>query len=173
MTRLRQIYLCGFMGSGKSTLLKRLAPYKQVGFYDLDDLILKELGEQSVGAVVDKYGWPFFRKKEAEIIESKLKSSEEFVMSLGGGSLTSELVATLNEKATLVWLATPFQVCLDRVLLEEKLTPKRPLLSQGRDFLSKLYEERETLYRLSRVHLFSSNQDQIQSYIDLLEYIKN
>ncbi len=173
MTRLRQIYLCGFMGSGKSTLLKRLAPYKQVGFYDLDDLILKELGEKSVGAVVDKQGWAFFRKKEAEILELKLKSNEEFVMALGGGSLTPDLVATLNEKATLVWLATPFQVCLERVLLEEKLAPKRPLLSQGIEFLTKLYDEREPLYRLSGVHLFSSNQDQIQNYIDLLEYIKN
>ena len=107
------------------------------------------------------------------MLEHKLQSTEEFVMALGGGSLTLDLVATLNEKATLIWLATPFQVCLDRVLLEEKLTPKRPLLSQGIEFLTKLYEEREPLYRLSGIHLFPSNQDQIQSYEDLLEHIKN
>ena len=80
MSKLRQIYLCGFMGSGKTTLLKRLAPYEQVGFYDLDDLILKEFNQTNVGAIVDQFGWSFFRKKEAEMIEAKLQSPEEFVM---------------------------------------------------------------------------------------------
>lgn len=170
MTKLRQIYLCGFMGAGKSTLLNRLNPPSGIKLYDLDELLLSEVQEKSVGAFVDKFGWTEFRVKENELLLNKLQGQESFVMALGGGSLSLEVVQVLNERATLIWLATPLEICLERIFLEEK---KRPLVKEGRAFLEKLYAEREPLYRLSRFHLFAQNQEQIRSYVDLLEFIKN
>ncbi len=166
----KQIYLCGFMGAGKSTLLKRLAVSKEINCYDLDDLLLNEAQEKTVGALVEKNGWPFFRALEQKKISELMNSSQSFILALGGGALTEDLVKKLNEKGALIWLNTPFDVCYERVLIEGL---KRPLVAQGKASLAKLFDEREALYSLSRYQFSPEIQEQIQSPVDLLDLIKN
>lgn len=166
----KQIYLCGFMGAGKSTLLKRLAVCQEINCYDLDELLLNEAQEKTVGALIEKKGWPFFRALEQQKISQLLASDESFVLALGGGALSAELAKMLNEKGALIWLKTPFDICYERILMEGE---KRPLLAQGKATLLELFNERQALYSLSRYHFSLEIQEQIQSPVDLLDLIKN
>lgn len=166
----KQIYLCGFMGAGKTTFLNRLSLSRQIACYDLDNLLLEALQEESVGTVVQKMGWPFYRSLEQEKIAQFLNSSNSFILALGGGALNPLLAQELNKRSILIWLKTPFEICYERILLEGA---KRPLLAQGKVALLKLYEEREATYALSYYHLSMEVQEQIQSPVDLLEFIKN
>lgn len=156
--------ICGFSGAGKSYLLKQLQNVTSLSSYefiDLDQYILETYAQKfsSLGNFITQKGWDNFRKVEKEAINQLLKTSNQ-VISLGGGTLTSELVTTIlsNSKIKALWLDTPFETCWDRI----KEDTNRPLVKNGKDQCFRIYEERKKLY---------TNFIRIDSLNDFLNFI--
>ncbi len=84
----RLIYLTGFMASGKSTIGPILANTLGWGFFDLDKVIEKDAGK-SIRKIFEENGESYFRDTETDTL-SKLSILENFIISLGGGSVASE-----------------------------------------------------------------------------------
>jgi shikimate kinase len=144
-----KILICGFMGSGKShwlDTLKKKSSISAFQFLDLDHEIAKSLNIKPslLGEWIKKYDWPAFRKLEQEMIASFLGEKKDGVLSLGGGSLTENLIdrCKSNNKIKIVFLNTPFDVCFERITGDDN----RPLAALEKEELRSLYETRFVLY---------------------------
>ena len=173
------ILLCGFMGSGKSFLMESL--YKSSkgkgSFFDLDDIVLNKFGEgeKTLGELIEKRGWSFFREKEFFCLKDFLHEAENnpscCILSLGGGTLNNrslDLIKT-SDRSTLIWLETSFEKCFERISKEGE--EKRPLLKKGREFIHKLYLERKLLYGRSHMSVSMDDLEKIKGLDDLIQLI--
>ncbi|MCX6169026.1 MAG: shikimate kinase [Ignavibacteriales bacterium] len=84
----KRIYLTGFMTSGKSTIGPILANVLGLEFFDLDKVIENE-EKQTIVEIFEKKGEAYFRELEYAILHN-LSEREGVVISLGGGTLTSQ-----------------------------------------------------------------------------------
>ena len=73
-----KIILVGYMTSGKSTIGKLLSESLCVPFYDLDLLIENNLNIK-INEIFEQKGELFFRKKEKEVLEYFLNTTENYV----------------------------------------------------------------------------------------------
>ena len=121
------IVLLGYMASGKSKIGKELAKVLSYEFKDLDSCI--EIAEgKSINEIFNKSGELYFRKKEKEYLKSLLKTSNNSIISLGGGTpcyfnTMEELL--LNNDLTTVYLNVSIPVLVNRLKPEMY---KRPLI---------------------------------------------
>ncbi|OQB11027.1 MAG: Shikimate kinase [Candidatus Omnitrophica bacterium ADurb.Bin205] len=119
------IYLVGFMGTGKSAVGRELAKKKKWRFVDLDELI--ELREgRCIADIFSKKGEPYFRRLEKKIL-AEVAGEDKFIVSCGGGVVTSEDNIKMMKKTGLIVClkATP-GVILRRT---KQLAGCRPLLN--------------------------------------------
>ena len=136
---LAKIVLAGFMGAGKTTVGRVLSALLGVPFVDTDAII-----EERYGAIPDIFarkGEAFFRKVEEEVTSEVLDKSEDCVISVGGGALTSQkTLKSVLSKSVPVYLKCRVEACFDRA----KGT-NRPL---AKDFASfkKLFYQRKPVY---------------------------
>jgi shikimate kinase len=132
------------MGSGKSTFLKKMTPNK-LGFdcIDLDHALANDLGihPDRLGEWILANGFPLFRDKERTKIKKLLNYPESMVIAMGGGTLTPEILAVINNylDCKIVFLDTPLEICLERTAKD----PNRPLSKIPESELIALYEERK------------------------------
>ena len=155
------IVLIGYMASGKTSIGKKLAKKLDYNFLDLDDYI-EEKEKLSVSDVFKEKGEIYFRKQEALYLNQLLKSENNTVLSVGGGTpcysgnmaliLASEQVKSIYLKASLSTLANK--------LLRKKA--KRPLIAH--------VETIEEMIEFVGKHLFERvqfyNQAEIKVSID-------
>lgn len=80
-----KIILLGYMGSGKTTLGKAIAKEQNLPFIDLDHYI-EEKENASIKEIFAVKGEIYFRRKEAFYLNELLRSEEDFVLALGGGT---------------------------------------------------------------------------------------
>ena len=80
-----QIVLLGYMGSGKSTVGRLLAKDLGICFLDLDSYI-EEVEKKPISAIFSEKGEVYFRKKEASCLREILERTDDFVLSIGGGT---------------------------------------------------------------------------------------
>jgi shikimate kinase len=85
----RIYYLTGFMAAGKSTIGPILANTLGWIFFDLDKEIEKLEGMKIVD-MFEKKGDSYFRNLETTILKN-LSMNEEAIISLGGGSIASDI----------------------------------------------------------------------------------
>lgn len=170
------ILICGFMGAGKSTFLNKLKSQdeKNCDFYDLDHEIFQahQQGEGDLGQLIDKVGWETFRLWEKQHLESLVGKyqGKDVVISLGGGTLNDQLIEKINNSSQLglVWLKTPFEVCLNRVMQSHE----RPLAKKGANYLKDLYIEREKYYQKASICLSATEQDMLWTLQKLKEQLQ-
>jgi shikimate kinase len=122
------IVLLGYMGSGKSTIGKELATVLNYRFLDLDDYI-SEKESATIPELFQSKGEIYFRKKESQYLGELLKSAENLVLALGGGTpcygTNMEIVLQhLNIKSFYLKLSIP-NLC--KRLFKER--EQRPLIS--------------------------------------------
>ncbi|QQS37113.1 MAG: shikimate kinase [Ignavibacteriales bacterium] len=100
-----RIYLTGFMGAGKSTIGPILANTLGWNFFDLDRVIEKNEGKK-VRDLFEQHGEKYFRDLELDTL-NKLTEEEGAVISLGGGTISSEHILTLlKSTGVLIYLKT-------------------------------------------------------------------
>lgn len=135
----KNILLIGMMGCGKTTLGKILAKKLSYDFIDMDSYI-EEISNDTISNLF-KVSEDNFRNWETESCRrlSKLKGT---VISAGGGIIKKDINMKLfDENSIIVFIDRPIEN-----ILEDIDVSKRPLLSDGKEVLYKLKEERYDLY---------------------------
>jgi shikimate kinase len=135
----KPIFLIGMMGSGKSSLAVALATALNVPVYDTD-LEIEKLTGYSVSELFSEFGEAYFREQEKALIERL--SEQAAVIACGGGlPCYGELMATLLERGSVIYLSAPTEVLYERLVGSKD----RPLLQDLKSF-DLLLEERKGVY---------------------------
>ncbi|MBL7995993.1 DUF559 domain-containing protein [bacterium] len=136
----RHIYLCGFMGCGKTTVGRLLAEKLGFSFIDTDQLI-EQNEKKAVTEIFAHSGEAQFREMENCAIEQLIKSNQNTVIALGGGSLMrSENLNSIKKDGYLVYLNTNLNVIAERLRSDSV----RPMLQQAP--IKTLYKQRRPGY---------------------------
>lgn len=153
------VSLTGFMGSGKTSIGRELAKLLGWRWVDLDAVIESREG-CSVGEIFAAGGEPAFRKAEKDALRCVLETSDDIVLSLGGGTILDESNAGLiAEKSICIYLeASPEK-------LAEWLegSKDRPLLARNggvslEERVKALMAEREGRYLAASHHTINTDR---------------
>lgn len=143
-----KISLLGYMGSGKTTIGKELSQTLNVKFVDLDQFIQINY-QKTVSEIFSQEGEIKFRKYERQSLLEILNSSDDLIVSLGGGTPAYyDNMDWINEHSHSFYLRlTPSD--LVKRLREEKTS--RPLIAHLSDeelpeFVAKHLFERRIFY---------------------------
>nr|WP_256372986.1 shikimate kinase [Pseudoruegeria sp. HB172150] len=139
----KTVVLVGMMGSGKTAVGQALAKILGVPFLDSDNEIVKA-SNLTIAEVFERYGEPFFRDKETQVI-TRLLDERPGILSTGGGAfLSADNREVISRRGVAVWLRADVNLLWQRV--RHKAT--RPLLRTPDPFatLKSLCEIREPYY---------------------------
>ncbi len=136
--------ICGLPACGKTSLIHELAnlkSFKAFELCDLDELVLVDVKKyKNISDLIAKEGWDFFRQKEESIIDKTIKK-EKFILALGGGSLTQQLLA--NETLNFICLNLSANESWERI----KDDKNRPLRLKGREQCLAIFKRRDELFK--------------------------
>jgi shikimate kinase len=171
-------YISGFMGAGKSVIGSLFAQKLELPFHDLDKyLVQKE--RKNIQDIFKEDGEQYFREKEWEYLLD-LTRSFKGVIALGGGALQNQnIVDHLKVNGLLIYIDTPMEVILDRILRN----PKRPIVRnelgeiKSRETLKieleTLYSSRIEFYKQAEVELITSGNEKKEIVVNrLIDKIK-
>lgn len=161
-----RIALVGLRGAGKSTVGRRLALAREVPFVELDQRI-EELAGLSLAAIFDLHGAGWFRKLQAEALESILAEGENLVLATGGSIVASEAAfARLRQTCHTVWLRARPEDHFERVVAQGD---QRPMRGRPRalEELRSLLAEREAAYARCEVTVDTSERS-VEEVVALL-----
>ncbi|MBR9844019.1 MAG: shikimate kinase [Rhodobacteraceae bacterium] len=142
----KTVVLVGMMGAGKTAVGRALAVRLGVPFLD-SDAEIEKAANMSIAEIFARDGEPFFRRKEAQVIE-RLLEDECGILSTGGGAYLAEgNRAVISEKGVAVWLDADLEILWGRVRHKDT----RPLLRtlDPRATLTEIFEARVPIYRLA------------------------
>lgn len=136
------VFLCGFMGCGKTTVGKKLAEISGRGYCDTDELIVKRAG-MPIPDIFKKYGEPYFRKLETDIIKELCDFNG--IAACGGGAMLSDINSGIaRENGIVVFLDVPFKTSFYRISGDSN----RPVAaSRTPKQLEELFNERYPVYK--------------------------
>lgn len=148
-----KIILLGYMGSGKTAVGKRLAPFMEMGFADLDEM-LAQREERSILNLFKNKGEIYFRKLENEILHELLEDPTDKVIALGGGTpcYGNNMELIKNSGAKTIYLKSNLESLVNRLFAEKE---SRPLIAhldtktELEDFIRKHLFERTYFYQQS------------------------
>jgi shikimate kinase len=126
------------MGVGKTTVGKKLARSLKLPFADTDALVVAEHGP--IEKIFAEHGESTFRALEEEFLARAI--SEPAVIATGGGAVLSELSRQRLAEVTVVYLSTD-----GRHIKSRLRGTKRPLMKNGFDDWTRIYEERKPIYQ--------------------------
>ena len=157
------------MGSGKSSIGKILSKKLNLTFIDIDQKI-EETEDSKISEIFTKYGEKYFRKIE-EKISLKFLSSENSVISLGGGGFINVSIRKMCEKNCLsIWLDWKNETIINRIYKSKK----RPLamkLTKGQ--INNLIKERSKFYSLSDHKINCDKLDKVEIINKILDIHEN
>lgn len=131
------VVLVGPMGVGKTTIGKKLAKHLDRSFVDTDKEITKEHGP--ISKMFERFGEEHFRTLESSYLAKSLVPGA--VVATGGGVVTKKENREMLKSEFVVYLSTN-----GRHIAARLLSGRRPLLKNGVDDWSRIYEERKHLY---------------------------
>ena len=144
-SRLRHIYLTGFMGAGKSTVGRALAEHLEWTFVDLDASVESRC-QMTISRIFAERGEEWFRQQEHDALAA-IPGRQETVIAVGGGALERpDNRRLMRQKGVTVWLDVPFSLILHRLGEGDRLA--RPLFSDE-EAARELFDERRSRYARS------------------------
>lgn len=155
-----KIVLLGLPGSGKSTLGKHLSLNLQIPFYDLDELITREIGCSISQFFIDK-GEEQFRLIESSVLQKALNFEDSLVLSTGGGApCFHNNLDKINENSLSIYIDVPLQVLVKRLM--KNGGGQRPMffnLSEEEVLrkITALKDAREKFYDQAKIKLSGEN----------------
>lgn len=157
----KNIVLIGMPGCGKSTIGYILSKQLNMGFIDMDKYI--ELNEKKSIKEMFMIGEDYFRDIETKYsaIISKFNS---YIIATGGGIVKRhENIKYLKENSIIVFINRPIENIINDIDADI-----RPLLSNGKEKLYQLFNERIDLYKkYSDIEIY--NNDEITEIINMIE----
>ena len=104
-----KIVLIGFMGAGKTTVARILAKKLRLEFVDMDALLIKKSGRQSINEIFEKDGEVVFRELEISVAK-QLQHKKNFVLATGGGVVMNKIILDyLGHDGVVVFLKTSYE----------------------------------------------------------------
>ena len=164
--------IIGMMGAGKSKLGYIVSKILNVNFYDIDDLIEKELNT-SIKELFKSHGEAYFRRvEEAKIkivINNAISKNEKAIISIGGGAFDNEFSRELLLKNTkVIWLNVPTDILIKRV----GDGSKRPMIKGNIEkSITEILSKRIKYYTLSHHQLNAYNLTQKQITKKMIQFI--
>ena len=142
----RNIVFLGMMGSGKTSIGLLISKKLNLQFYDIDQIIEKEL-EMNISDIFEKKGEKFFRDIE-EKTTLKILKKKWIVISLGGGAFINKKIREEILKNHLsFWLNWNSKTLIQRI----KKNIKRPIaLKSSTSELIDLIKKRSVVYSKSK-----------------------
>ena len=142
----KTVVLVGMMGAGKTAVGRALATVLNVPFLDSDSEI-EDAANMTVAEIFERFGEPFFREKETQVI-GRLLDEQRGILSTGGGAFMSEQNRRMmSQRGVSVWLDADLPLLWNRVRHKDS----RPLL-RGPDpygTLARIYNDRVPVYALA------------------------
>ena len=165
----KTVAMVGMMGAGKTAIGTALARALDVPFVDSDDEI-QLAANLTIAEIFDRFGEPFFRTRETEVIE-RLLNGAPCILSTGGGAfMKQENRDAMSQHGISVWLRASHDLLWQRV----KHKSTRPLLDTDdpKATLRRIQNEREPVYALADLAVDAepefSIDDMTQRVIDAL-----
>ena len=160
------------MGAGKSQLGYIVSKSLNVNFYDIDDLIEKELNT-SIKELFKSHGEAYFRSVEEAKIEIVIKNAvsknEKAIISIGGGAFDNQYSRELLLKNTkVIWLNVPTDILIKRI----GDGSKRPMIKGNIEkSITEILSKRVKYYSLSHHQLNAYNLTQKQITEKMIQFI--
>ena len=164
--------IIGMMGAGKSKLGYIVSKSLNVNFYDIDDLIEKDLNT-SIKELFKSHGEAYFRKvEEAKIkivINNAISKNEKAIVSVGGGAFDNQHSRELLLKNTkVIWLNVPTDILIKRI----GDGSKRPMIEGNVEkSITEILSKRVKYYSLSHHQLNAYNLTQKQITKKMIQFI--
>ncbi|HEY5561007.1 MAG TPA: shikimate kinase [Clostridiaceae bacterium] len=156
--KFKNLALIGMPGSGKSLIGKQLATEIGREFIDIDEEIVKKQGKSIKDLFI--MGEESFREIEQEVLK-EFSLKENLIIATGGGIIKRyENVRELKKNSIIIFIDRPLED-----ILKDIDTDTRPLLTEGKEKLFKLYEERYQLYILYCDIIIKNDKD-VNSAVD-------
>ena len=139
----RWIVLVGLMGAGKSAVGRALAATTGRLHVDADEEI-ERAARASIAEIFARDGEPFFRAREAEVVDRVLLGAPGVLSTGGGAWMSAPVRAAVAGRGVSVWLRADLDTLWPRV----RGRAHRPLLrgADGRAVLARLMAERAPRY---------------------------
>ena len=159
----KTVVMVGMMGAGKTAVGRALANRLNVPFIDSDTEI-EAAANMTVQEIFNRFGEPFFRDKESQVL-ARLLDGAPGVLSTGGGAfLAEENRQAISDKGVSVWLNADVDVLWNRVNHKDT----RPLLrtADPRGTLEQLYKARVPFYSKADLIVRSDGRASIEEMVD-------
>ena len=142
----KNIVFLGMMGSGKTSIGLLVSKKLNLQFYDIDQIIEKEL-EMNISVIFEKKGEKFFRDFE-EKTTLKILKKKWIVISLGGGAFINKKIREeILKNHSSFWLNWSSKTLIQRI----KNNKKRPIaLKSSTSDLIDLIKKRSIVYSKSK-----------------------
>ena len=164
--------IIGMMGAGKSKLGYIVSKSLNVNFYDIDDLIEKDLNT-SIKELFKSHGEAYFRRvEEAKIkivINNAISRNEKAIVSIGGGAFDNQHSRELLLKNTkVIWLNVPTDILIKRI----GDGSKRPMIKGNVEkSITEILSKRVKYYSLSHHQLNAYNLTEKQITKKMIQFI--
>lgn len=158
-----KVYLVGFMAAGKTSAAVSLAERLGWRAEDIDDLI--EARERlTVTEIFARYGEPYFRAAERDILRLVLPLRNTIVATGGGTFAEADNRTAINLDGVSVWLDVPFEEIVARLPADGR----RPLAADLGQ-LERLYHLRRAAYQQAHVRIDASGAPVAQIVESILD----
>ena len=140
------------MGAGKTTLAKKMASKLGCQWIDTDQEIEKKEGVK-VSEIFEVRGEAYFRALEKQLIDELIPSNNIVVATGGGLPCFNNLMETLNQLGTTIYLERTPKELFQRV---KQATNSRPLIAHKSDeelleYIETTMEKRREIYLQSNI----------------------
>lgn len=140
------------MGAGKTTLAKKLASKLGYQWIDTDQEIEKKEGVK-VSEIFEVRGEAYFRALEKQLIDKLIPTENRIVATGGGLPCFNNLMETLNQLGTTIYLERTPKELFQRV---KQATNSRPLIAHKSDeelleYIETTMEKRREIYLQSNI----------------------
>lgn len=152
------VVIIGGTASGKSTVGYQLAQILDFGVVDVDESVEVQAG-RPIHQIFKDEGDLGFRDLEAGVIESIKNIGNHVVITGAGAVLREENWQLLKAMGPLVWLATPLEEVVRRLVMKPDELSKRPLLAD-----SVLIEDREERAAYIKAKLHNMTEERRHRY---------
>ena len=155
--------MVGMMGAGKSAVGKALAAKLDVPFRD-SDAEIETAANMTIAEIFARDGEPFFRQKEAQVLNRLLGETPGILSTGGGAYLSEDNRRMITRRGVAVWLNADLDLLWTRVRHKDT----RPLLrtADPRKTLSDIYETRVPIYALADLQVRADARYSIDDMVD-------
>lgn len=162
-------FFSGIKHSGKTTHAKLFAEYKNLPFYDLDQLIIDSIKYDSVRELYENRGKQAFMDAEYASLKALLEENKESkVISLGGGICDNKKAFELCDN--LIFLDLDEKVLLKRI----KYNGLPPFLRDNpQEQFHQLYEMREKIYKEKAKLIIKLQDESIETVFNIVKEALN